>query len=108
MKKLITGIHHITAITSDAQKNLDFYAGILGMRLVKKTVNFDSPDVYHLYYGDTIGAPGTIMTFFPFPDIARGRKGKGQLTVTSFSIAENSLDYWLKRFKKFQVKHSDP
>lgn len=108
MKKLITGIHHITAITSDAQKNLDFYAGILGLRLVKKTVNFDSPDVYHLYYGDTVGTPGTIMTFFPFPDIARGRKGKGQLTVTSFSIAENAIDYWIKRFKKFHVKYNDP
>jgi glyoxalase family protein len=108
MNNLISGLHHITALASDAQKNLDFYAGILGLRLVKKTINFDAPDVYHLYYGNERGSPGTIMTFFPYEGIPQGRKGKGQLTVTSFSIPENSLDYWMKRLNKFQVAYAGP
>lgn len=108
MHKLIKGLHHITAIASDPQKNVDFYAGILGLRLVKKTINFDAPDVYHLYYGNEEGSPGTILTFFPFPDIPQGRKGKGQLTVTSFSIPENSMDYWLKRLDKFNIAYEGP
>ena len=108
MSKLVTGLHHITALASDAQKNLDFYAGILGLRLVKKTINFDAPEVYHLYYGNEKGSPGTIMTFFPYPGIPKGRKGKGQLTVTSFSIPENSMDYWIKRLAKFNIKHEVP
>ena len=108
MAKLVTGLHHITALASDPQKNLDFYAGILGLRLVKKTINFDAPEVYHLYYGNEKGTPGTILTFFPYPGIPEGRKGKGQLTVTSFSIPENSVDYWIKRFGKFKVGHEDP
>jgi glyoxalase family protein len=107
-KQLVTGIHHVTAMADDAQKNLDFYAGILGLRMVKKTVNFDAPDVYHLYYGNETGAPGTIMTFFPFAGIMRGRHGKGQMTVTSFSAPASSLDYWLKRLKKFNINHSAP
>jgi len=106
--KLLTGIHHITALASDAQKNVDFYAGILGLRLVKKTINFDAPDVYHLYYGNENGAPGTILTFFPYPGIPQGRKGKGQLTVTSFSIAENAMDYWMKRLEKFKIPYEGP
>lgn len=106
--KLITGLHHITALASDAQKNVDFYAGILGLRTVKKTINFDAPDVYHLYYGNEGGSPGTIMTFFPYPGIPKGRHGKGQLTVTSFSLSESALDYWIKRLHKFQIKHQDP
>jgi glyoxalase family protein len=101
--KNITGLHHVTALASNAQKNIDFYAGILGLRMVKKTINFDAPDVYHLYYGDETGNAGSIMTFFPYPGLTRGRKGNGQLTVTSFSIAENSLDYWMKRLKKFNI-----
>lgn len=104
----ITGLHHVTAMTSDAQKNIDFYAGILGLRLVKKTINFDATDVYHLYYGDETGAPGTIMTFFPFTGIVKGRKGKGQLTVTAFSIPENAMDYWMKRLDKFNIPYEDP
>jgi glyoxalase family protein len=103
--KLITGLHHITALASDAQQNVDFYAGILGLRLVKKTINFDAPEVYHLYYGNERGSPGTILTFFPYPGIPQGRKGKGQLTVTSFSIPEQSVDYWLKRFDKFDIPY---
>ncbi len=108
MKTFVTGIHHVTAMADDAQKNLDFYTGILGLRMVKKTVNFDAPDVYHLYYGNETGAPGTIMTFFPFAGIMRGRHGKGQMTVTSFSVPGSSLDYWLKRLKKFNIQHTTP
>lgn len=108
MDKLITGIHHITALASDAQKNVDFYAGILGLRMVKKTVNFDAPEVYHLYYGDEQGSPGTIMTFFPYMGIPPGRKGKGQLTVTSFSVSENAFDYWIKRLGRFGISHTPP
>src|SRR4029079_7164438 len=108
MKKLVTGIHHITALASDPQKNIDFYAGILGLRLVKKTINFDAPDVYHLYYGNEKGSPGTILTFFPYSDIPQGRKGKGQLTVTSFSVSENALDYWTKRLDKFNIPYEGP
>jgi glyoxalase family protein len=108
MSNLVTGLHHVTAISSEAQGNLDFYGGVLGLRLVKKTINFDAPDIYHLYYGNEKGSPGTILTFFPFPGIQKGRKGKGQLTVTSFSIPDNSIDYWLKRLTKFHVKHEKP
>jgi glyoxalase family protein len=108
MKKLITGIHHITCLASDPQKNVDFYAGILGLRLVKKTINFDAPEVYHLYYGDEKGTPGTILTFFPCPGIPQGRKGQGQLTVTSFSVSENAMDYWTKRFDGFNIAYKGP
>lgn len=108
MNNNITGLHHVTAIASDPQKNVDFYAGILGLRMVKKTINFDAPDVYHLYYGDELGQPGTILTFFPFPGLVKGRKGKGQLTVTSFSIPENALDYWMKRLDKFGIAYTNP
>lgn len=108
MQKLVLGLHHITALASDAQQNLDFYAGILGLRMVKKTINFDAPEIYHLYYGNEKGSPGTIMTFFPYPDLPKGRKGKGQLTVTSFSIPASSIDYWLKRLSKFSVPYEEP
>src|SRR5262249_42495182 len=102
------GLHHVTSLASDAQRNFNFYAGVLGLRLVKKTVNYDAPDVYHLYYGNEKGSPGTIMTFFPYPGIPQGRKGKGQLTVTSFSIAESALDFWMKRLKKLGVEYRGP
>jgi glyoxalase family protein len=108
MNHLITGLHHVTALASDPQKNLDFYAGILGLRLVKKTINFDAPEVYHLYYGNEKGSPGTILTFFPYQDIPKGRIGKGQLTVISFSIGEHSLDYWMKRFDRFRIHYTAP
>lgn len=108
MGQLVRGLHHITALASDPQKNVDFYAGILGLRLVKKTINFDAPDVYHLYYGNERGTPGTIMTFFPFPGIPEGRKGKGQLIVTSFSIPENAMDYWTQRLEKFHIAYEGP
>lgn len=108
MNNLVLGLHHITALASDPQKNVDFYTGILGLHLIKKTVNFDAPNVYHLYYGDDIGTPGTILTFFPYPGIDKGRKGKGQLTVTSFSIPEFSLAFWMDRLKKHNIPFEGP
>lgn len=108
MEPFITGLHHVTALTSDAQKNVDFYTGVLGLRLVKKTVNFDAPDVYHFYYGDRTGQPGSILTFFPYSGLTRGRKGKGQVTVTSFSVPEDSFGYWMKRFHKLRVPFKEP
>jgi len=97
MPESLSGIHHITAITGDAQKNIDFYAGILGLRLVKLTVNFDDPGSYHLYYGDELGRPGTIMTFFAWPGAMRGRIGPPQVTVSAFAAPAGSLDFWRKR-----------
>jgi len=93
----ILGLHHMTAICGDAQSNVDFYTGTLGLRLVKVTVNFDDPTAYHLYYGDGAGNPGTLLTFFPYPTAMPGRPGKGQATVTSLSIPVGSLDYWRSR-----------
>jgi glyoxalase family protein len=94
----LDGIHHITCITADAPGNVDFYARILGLRLVKKTVNFDAPDVYHLYYGDETGAPGSILTFFEFPDAAPGRAGDGMIHRLIWRVAsEDSLAFWSER-----------
>jgi glyoxalase family protein len=94
----LEGIHHVTAITGDAQRNLDFYVGTLGLRFVKKTVNFDAPDVYHLYYGDETGAPGSIMTFFEFPQAAPGRAGAGMIHTVSWRVAgPAALDFWEQR-----------
>jgi glyoxalase family protein len=103
MQKPILGIHHVTAIASDPQRNLDFYTELLGLRLVKRTVNFDDPGTYHLYFGDDIGTPGTILTFFPWPGAARGTSGVGQVTVTSFSVPEESLAYWEQRLSVAHV-----
>lgn len=108
MAQLITGIHHVTAIASNAQKNIDFYTGILGLRLVKKTINFDGPDVYHFYYGDEKGNPGSILTFFPYQGLTNGRHGKGMLNTTTFSVASGSLNYWLERFKRFDINYKKP
>lgn len=108
MDQLITGIHHITAIAGDTQKNVDFYTGILGLRLVKKTVNFDDPGTYHLYYGDEKGLPGTILTFFPYGDLMQGRHGKGMLNTTTFSVPLSSTNYWLERLKRFDISHKEP
>jgi glyoxalase family protein len=105
MEKLITGIHHVTAVASSAQKNIDFYAGVLGLRLVKKTVNFDGPDVYHFYYGDDTGSPGSILTFFPYEGLVNGRHGKGMLNTTTFSVPYSAMNYWLARFKRFDVRY---
>lgn len=92
--KSILGIHHITAIASDPQRNIDFYTGVLGLRLVKVTVNFDDPEAYHFYYGDGHGRPGTILTFFSWPGARRGRPGNGQVTAASFAVPKNSLNFW--------------
>jgi glyoxalase family protein len=108
MNTLINGIHHVTALASDAQRNVDFYVGILGLRMLKKTINFDAPDVYHLYYGDETGSPGTILTFFPYEGLSRGRKGGGQLTYTAFSIPQASLRYWMDRLKQFGIPYAGP
>ncbi|MCW1924947.1 ring-cleaving dioxygenase [Luteolibacter arcticus] len=104
MKPEITGIHHVTAIASDPQRNIDFYAGLLGLRMVKKTVNFDDPSAYHLYYGDESGSPGSIVTFFYWPGHdARGRLGSGQTTALVFSAPGGSLGYWQERLEKQAV-----
>ena len=108
MEQLITGIHHITAIASNAQKNIDFYTGILGLRLIKKTINFDGPDVYHFYYGDETGTPGSILTFFPYQGLVKGRHGKGMLNTTTFSVSSSSFNYWLERLKKFGIEYKAP
>jgi glyoxalase family protein len=111
MKKL-KGIHHVTAITGHAQKNLDFYAGVLGMRLVKKTVNFDDPNSYHLYFGDQTGSPGTLLTFFAWPGAAHGRIGASEPVAVSFQVPKGSLEWWeerlLKRRENGRVAVSDP
>jgi glyoxalase family protein len=101
----LLGIHHITAIAGEPQENVDFYAGLLGLRLVKMTVNFDDPTTYHLYYGDGVGRPGTILTFFPWPDARRGRIGTGQVTATSFAVPKDSIPYWLARLEEFRIAH---
>ena len=103
VKQHITGIHHITALASDARTNLVFYSGVLGLRMIKKTVNFDDPGTYHLYYGDEGGSPGTIMTFFPYAGLRRGRHGRGMVNTTTFSVPLESLDYWEARLKRFDV-----
>ena len=108
MDKLITGIHHITALAGNAQPNIDFYCGILGLRLVKKTVNFDAPEVYHLYYGNEKGEPGTILTFFPYEGLTGGRHGKGMLNTTSFSVAASALAFWEQRLKKYNISYKGP
>jgi len=103
MDKKIAGLHHVTAIASDPQRNLDFYIGLLGLRLVKRTVNFDDPGTYHFYFGDARGTPGTILTFFPWPGARRGHRGVGQIEATAFVISPDSVSYWLDRFKEHHV-----
>src|SRR5256886_8196421 len=88
------GIHHLTAIAGDPQRNLDFYTETLGLRLVKRTVNFDDPGSYHFYFGDNIGRPGTIITFFPWPGARQGTRGSGQVTTISFAVPQNSFAFW--------------
>jgi glyoxalase family protein len=100
----IRGLHHVTSMAKDARENNDFFTHKLGLRRVKKTVNFDAPDVYHLYYADEVGTPGSVMTYFPFPHIARGRPGVGEVGTTVFAVPEGSLGYWKERFEKEGVK----
>jgi glyoxalase family protein len=108
ISKGIFGIHHVTAITGDPQRNIDFYANNLGLRFVKLTVNQDDPTSYHLYYGDELGRPGTILTFFHWPDAPKGHRGTSEVTATSFLIPENSINYWTDRFKSKQIEFRGP
>lgn len=103
MSQRTAGIHHITAFVGSAQANADFYAGILGLRLVKKTINFDAPEVYHLYFGNETGSPGTAMTFFPFEGGRKGRVGGGQVAYTTFVVPEDALTFWEERLNKFKI-----
>ena len=100
----LRGLHHITAIATDPQRNLDFYTQVLGLRLVKRTVNFDDPGSYHFYFGDRLGSPGTIITFFPWPGARRGTRGTGQVVATSFAVATAAIDYWKERLKEEGVR----
>jgi glyoxalase family protein len=103
MEKKIAGLHHVTAIAGDPQRNLDFYIGLLGLRFVKRTVNFDDPGTYHFYFGDRRGTPGTILTFFAWPGARHGIRGTGQVETTAFSISPDSVGYWLDRLKQHHV-----
>lgn len=96
----IKGLHHVTSMARDARQNNDFFTHKLGLRRVKQTVNFDAPDVYHLYYGDEQGTPGSVMTYFPFPNIGKGRPGVGEVGTTVFSVPEGSLGFWRERLEK--------
>jgi glyoxalase family protein len=102
------GIHHITAIAGDPQRNVDFYAGLLGMRLVKLTVNFDDPGSYHLYYGDELGHPGSILTFFPWPGGSPGRQGTGQIGTVSLAVPPAALGFWIERLLAHGIKYEGP
>lgn len=104
----IHGIHHVTLIASDPQKNLDFYAGALALRFVKRTVNFDDPSTYHLYYGDDLGRPGTALTFFPWPGAAKGIHGSGQTAATAFSVPPGALGFWSDRLIGLGVSAAEP
>jgi glyoxalase family protein len=101
-------IHHVTAIAGDPQRNLDFYTGILGLRLVKLTVNFDDPGSYHLYFGDELGRPGSILTFFPWPNGHRGRQGTGQVGTVSFAVPSVSLGFWIERLVQHGIDFDGP
>ncbi len=103
MLKQIQGLHHVTSLASDARENNAFFTNVLGLRRIKKTVNFDAPDVYHLYYGDAAGTPGTVMTYFPFPNAKRGEKGIGEVGRTAFSIPTGSSQAWHDRLAAFTV-----
>jgi glyoxalase family protein len=108
MESSVLGIHHVTAITDDPQRNIDFYSGVLGLRFVKKTVNFDAPDTYHFYYGDDLGHPGTILTFFSWPGSPHGRRGTGQVTTISFSVPETAIGYWQERLTRRGIRVEGP
>ncbi|MBS7538754.1 ring-cleaving dioxygenase [Ancylobacter lacus] len=102
------GIHHVTAIAGNARRNVEFYTRTLGLRLVKKTVNFDDPGTYHFYYGDEVGSPGTILTFFPWDHVAPGRLGVGETQETVFRVPEGAIGYWTQRFVEKGVTHQAP
>ena len=102
----IAGLHHITAIASDAQRNYDFYTKTLGFRMVKKTVNFDDPETYHFYFGDGKGTPGTVLTFFPWAGMSQGKNGAGMATEIGYSVPKGSLDFWKARFDKLGIRYN--
>ncbi|HET7414946.1 MAG TPA: ring-cleaving dioxygenase [Arthrobacter sp.] len=102
------GLHHVTAIAGDPQRNVDFYTRVLGLRLVKQTVNFDDPGTYHLYYGDEAGHPSTLLTFFPWPKVLGGRQGAGLVTATAFSIPPGSMGWWQQRLQNLDVEAEKP
>jgi glyoxalase family protein len=106
----LKGIHHVTAIAADAQRNADFYSGVLGLRLVKKTVNFDDPGSYHLYYGDRVGTPGTLVTFFIWPGATNAQSAAGEPTALAFDVPEGSLNWWKQRLsrKGFSASDAEP
>jgi glyoxalase family protein len=108
MENKIKGIHHITAISGNAQRNYDFYTKVLGLKFVKKTVNFDDPYTYHFYYGNEIAEPGTLLTFFPWENITVGRRGIGQATEIQFSVPKGSFDFWMNRIKEHNVLYNKP
>ena len=105
MLNQINGLHHVTSLASGAQSNNDFFTKTLGLRRIKKTVNFDAPEVYHLYYGDGAGTPGTVMTYFPFPNARRGRPGTGEVGITGFTVPKGSLGFWQDRLAMLDVKN---
>ena len=104
MPASIPGIHHVTCITGDVQKNVDFYVSVLGLRFVKKSINQDLPDTYHLYFGDHVGSPGTAMTFFGWPTWPKRKVGSGQISTVAFTVPEDSIDFWRSRLKKLGVE----
>ena len=104
----LTGLHHVTAVAGDPRRNVDFYTRVLGLRLIKRTVNFDDPSTYHLYYGDSVGTPGSVLTFFPWAGIRRGRPGHGQAYATAFSVPAGSLPFWTTRLLAHGVSHAAP
>lgn len=107
MNNRVLGLHHITAIAGNAKRNFEFYTKILGLRMVKRTVNFDDPATYHFYFGDEIGTPGSILTFFPWETQGQGYTGTGMATDIGYSVPEGSLDFWANRFKEFNIKHEE-
>jgi glyoxalase family protein len=104
MENKVLGLHHITAIAGYAMRNYDFYTKVLGLRFIKKTVNFDDPHTYHFYFGDEVGSPGTILTFFPWEGVPRGKQGSGMPTEIAYSVPFGSLDFWIQRFKDYYVR----
>jgi glyoxalase family protein len=108
MQPRLLGIHHITALCADPQRNLDFYVKFMGLRLVKRTINYDDPGTYHLYYGDHLGSPGTILTFFPYPDAARGHRGAGQVVAIAFAIDPASIPFWSERLARHGMNFEGP
>jgi glyoxalase family protein len=107
MENTILGLHHITAIADNAKRNLDFYTKVLGVRLVKKTVNFDDPGTYHFYFGNETGTPGTILTFFPWEGIGKGTNGSGLATHIGYSVPKGSLEFWKNRFQQFNISFQE-